>query len=104
MNRLAFEMNLYPNCAEEYKRRHDEIWSELSRLLKKAGIKDYVIFLDEETNILFATLKVTHVKDFNMLPALEIMQNWWVYMSDIMETNSDHSPISKNLTELFYLA
>ena len=35
----------------EYKRRHDEIWPELVALLKEAGVSDYSIHLDEETNI-----------------------------------------------------
>ena len=47
-------MKLKPGFKAEYKRRHDEIWPELSALLKEAGISNYTIFLDEETNILFA--------------------------------------------------
>ncbi|MEI6088794.1 MAG: L-rhamnose mutarotase, partial [Bacteroidota bacterium] len=32
-----------------------------------------------------------------------VMQQWWLYMGDIMETNSDHSPVSIPLKEVFYL-
>lgn len=104
MNRIAFKMKLFPGRAGEYKKRHDEIWPELSKLLKRAGVKDYAIYLDEETNILFASLKVVNKKNLDALPALEVMKKWWLFMADIMETNPDNSPVSKDLTEMFYLA
>jgi len=37
------------------------------------------------------------------LPAQAIMQKWWAYMGDIMESNVDHSPVSIPLKEVFYL-
>ena len=40
----------------EYRRRHDEIWPELVALLKEAGVSDYSIHLDRETNTLFGVL------------------------------------------------
>lgn len=46
-------MNLKPGFLEEYKRRRDAIWPELKTLLETSGIRDYSIFMDEETNILF---------------------------------------------------
>ncbi|MEO0831130.1 MAG: L-rhamnose mutarotase, partial [Pseudomonadota bacterium] len=30
MEKFAFKMHLNPGCKDEYKRRHDEIWPELS--------------------------------------------------------------------------
>jgi L-rhamnose mutarotase len=103
MHRLAFKMKLYRGYEAEYKKRHDEIWPELSVLLKDAGISDYVIFLDEETNNLFSVLKVTDKALLDSLPAKALMQKWWAYMSDIMESNADHSPVSVPLKEVFYL-
>ncbi len=37
MKRLAFKMYLNEGQKAEYKKRHDEIWPELHRLLKEAG-------------------------------------------------------------------
>ena len=53
MEQIAFKMLLNSGQAEIYKKRHDEIWDDLVDLLKGAGISDYSIFLDPETNILF---------------------------------------------------
>ncbi|SEO82915.1 L-rhamnose mutarotase [Mucilaginibacter sp. OK283] len=103
MDRVAFKMKLFPGFEQEYKKRHDAIWPELSALLKDTGISDYVIFLDEETNSLIGVLKVADKKLLDNLPAEAVMQKWWAYMGDIMESNPDNSPVSTPLKEVFYL-
>jgi L-rhamnose mutarotase len=103
MKRLAFKMKLNPGCAEEYKKRHDAIWPELKALLKDTGISDYSIFLDEQTNTLFAVQKQSGDSSSQDLGKTEIVRKWWAYMADIMETNSDNSPVSQSLTEVFHL-
>lgn len=100
--KIAFKMKLKPGFAEEYQKRHDAIWPELSKLLKDNGISDYTIFLDEETNTLFAVQQQSGASSQD-LGKTEIVQKWWVYMSDIMETNPDHSPISIPLKKVFHL-
>ncbi len=104
MQRIAFKMKLFPGNADEYKKRHDEIWPELSALLKSTGIAEYSIFLDEETNTLFGFLKAEDAALLDKLPFNPIMQSWWNYMGDIMESNPDRSPVSIPLQEVFYLA
>jgi len=103
MQHVAFKMKLFKGCEEEYKRRHDEIWSELKDLLKQAGIKDYSIFLDEETSDLIGYLTIDDVKKLDELPNEPVMKKWWTYMKDIMETNEDSSPVNIPLKEVFYL-
>ncbi len=97
-------MKLMPGCREEYQKRHDEIWPELATLLTESGISDYSIFLDEETNTLFAVQQQSNVgqssQDLGLHP---IVQRWWAYMADIMETNADRSPVSKSLKLVFHL-
>ena len=56
MEKIAFKMKLFPGMQDEYKKRHDEIWPELSELLTKSGISDYSIFFDEETKIIKWTI------------------------------------------------
>jgi L-rhamnose mutarotase len=103
MQRIAFKMKLFKGCEEEYKRRHDALWPELETLLKDAGIKDYSIFLDEETNALFGYLTINDITQLDELPKHPVMQKWWAYMKDIMETNDDNSPVNISLKEVFYL-
>jgi L-rhamnose mutarotase len=96
-------MQLRKGCETEYKKRHDEIWPSLTALLKSAGISDYSIFLDESTNSLFGVLTIDDSKALDRLPEHPVMQKWWSYMSDIMDTNPDNSPVSIPLKEVFYL-
>ena len=104
MERKAFKMKLKPGFRDEYKKRHDEIWPELKALLKEAGVSDYSIFFDEEADTLFAVQKVDESGAGSQdLGSTEIVQRWWAYMADIMETNHDNSPVSIELPELFYL-
>lgn len=103
MNRVAFKMHLNEGQKEEYRKRHDEIWPELKVLLKDAGISEYSIFLDEETNTLFAFQKVSSEGGSQDLGKTDIVQKWWKYMSDIMKTNADNSPVSVPLEEVFYI-
>lgn len=103
MARIAFKMHLFPGKAEEYRRRHDEIWPELALLLKSTGISDYSIFLDESTHELFGVLHIVDPLALDALPAHPVMQHWWTYMKDIMATREDDSPVSVPLREVFHL-
>ena len=102
--RVAFKMKLKPGCEAEYKKRHDAIWPELSSLLKENGIYDYSIFLDKETNTLFAVQNNNGIQGSQDLGKHPIVKKWWAYMADIMETNADQSPVTIPLSEVFYLA
>lgn len=103
MKKIAFKMKLKPGCKEEYKRRHDEIWPELKELLVNSGVRDYSIFLDEETNTLFAVQKIVGDSSSQDLGSNPLVQKWWKYMSDIMETNPDYSPVSIPLEMVFHM-
>lgn len=103
MKRLAFKMHLNKGQEEEYEKRHNEIWPELKQLLKDAGVSEYSIFLDKETNTLFAFQKLRGESGSQNLGSTEIVQKWWKYMADIMETNPDNSPVTTELEEVFYL-
>lgn len=101
MQEIAFTMKLKKGCEQEYKKRHDEIWEELSIALYKAGIRDYAIYLDENTGTLFAVQGRINEHTVDDLPNLPIMKKWWAFMADIMEANLDNSPVSVVLTCVF---
>lgn len=103
MEKIAFVMQLNPGCEKEYERRHDEIWPELVTELKAAGVEDYSIFLHPETLQLFGVLWRSDEHGMDDLPATGIMQKWWAYMGDIMAHNSDNSPVTRPLTQVFHL-
>ena len=87
----------------EYQRRHDEIWPELSEALTQAGIRDYSIFLDRATGTLFGVQKRLPDHTADTLPELPVMQKWWAYMADLMDTNPDNSPVAVRLERVFHM-
>ena len=103
MVRKAFKMHLHRGFEEEYRKRHDALWPELKKLLKDSGIREYSIFLDESTNILFGVMQVTDAALIEKMPEHPVMKKWWTFMRDIMDTNPDNSPVSVPLAEVFYL-
>ena len=103
MTTHAFRMKLKAGAADEYRRRHDQIWPELARLLHDAGIHDYSIFLDEETLHLFAVLKLRPDHRRESLPQHPVMRRWWDHMADLMETSSDNRPREWPLLPMFHL-
>ncbi|MDP4620382.1 MAG: L-rhamnose mutarotase [Sediminibacterium sp.] len=103
MQQLAFEMKLMKGYEIEYQKRHAEIWPELVDLLKVNGISEYQIYLNEESLSLFGVLKISDAIQLDELPQHPIMKKWWAYMKDIMETNSDNSPVSIPLKNVFIL-
>ena len=103
MEKYAFKMRLNHGMRDEYQRRHDEIWPELSALLKEAGVSDYSIHLDEETNILFGVLWRTTPHGMDDLPNHPVMQKWWAYMADIMETHANNEPVATPVVNVFHM-
>ncbi len=103
MKRHAFKMKLRLGFEAEYKKRHDEIWPELAKELRAAGISDYSIFLDEETLTLFAVQKLSDDNTAAKLPNSPIVRKWWNYMAPLMEVQPDNEPVSKPLKEVFHL-
>lgn len=103
METVAFRMNLNPGQAAEYKRRHDGIWPELTHLLLDAGVSDYSIWLDEETNHLFAVVKRTPQHGMDRLPREAGVRKWWDNMADIMAVDPDNTPVQVPLVKMFHL-
>jgi L-rhamnose mutarotase len=103
MEKFAFRMKLNPGMEAEYKKRHDEIWPELVTLLKEAGIRDYSIHLDRETNILFGVLLREDDHKMDSLPEHPVVKKWWAHMADIMATEPDNKPVVLPLETVFHM-
>jgi L-rhamnose mutarotase len=104
MKRNAFKMKLTSGNIDEYKKRHDQIWPELVEDLNRAGISDYSIFYDPETQILFAFQKLSENNTAEKLPQNPVVRKWWDYMNDgIMEYNQKNEPVSVALQEVFHM-
>lgn len=96
-------MHVHPDQQEEYKKRHNPIWSELEAALKDHGVHNYSIFLHPETNQLFAYVEIEDEARWDAIAQTEVCQKWWASMRDLMPSNPDHSPVTQPLKEVFHL-
>jgi len=103
MEKYAFTMQLRPGHEAEYKKRHDNIWPELLTSFKQAGISDYSIHLDRQTGKLFALLTRDASHRMDELPLDPLVQRWWSYLADIIETEDDNAPVIMELEQMFYM-
>ena len=103
MLRKAFLMTLKPGRREEYERRHNPVWAELEQVLRSHGVRNYSIFHEPGSDRLFAYAEVESEELWRRIASTEVCRRCWAYMKEMMSTNPDDSPVSKNLDEVFHL-
>lgn len=103
MIRKAFLMSVNADAHAEYERRHRPIWRELEDILREHGVGNYSIFLDAATNQLFGYAEIESEDRWAAIANTEICRRWWKYMREVMPSNADDSPVSRELREVFHL-
>jgi len=66
-------------------------------------VHNYSIFLDEKTNQLFGYVEIEDQEKWNRIAETQICRKWWKFMKDIMPSNPDNSPKSKELKQVFHI-
>ena len=104
MIRRSFRMTLKEGKIEEYKKKHDEIWPEISEVLSSAGVTNYSIYYDSKDNTLIEYMELKDNNSFDEIEDLEVIKKWNVYMSNLLVTKSstNPSPIVRELREVFH--
>jgi L-rhamnose mutarotase len=103
MLRKAFRMSVAAGQEAEYERRHRPIWRELEETLVAHGVRDYSIFLDPATRDLFGYAEIESEERWNAIAATDVCRRWWRHMREIMPSNPDDSPVSRELREVFHM-
>jgi L-rhamnose mutarotase len=100
--RKAFRMEVDRGQQAEYARRHRHIWPELERVLSQHGVRTYSIYLDPSNGDLFGYLECDSEASWNAIAQTDVCQRWWRFMREIMPSNDDDSPVSRDLDEVFH--
>lgn len=103
MIRKAFRMAVHPDQHTEYARRHQPIWRELEEVLVAHGVSTYSIFLDETTSDLFAYVEIEDEVRWTAIADTDVCRRWWRFMREVMPTDPDDSPVSRQLHEVFHI-
>jgi len=96
-------MSVHAGQHAEYERRHRPIWQELEETLIAHGVRTYSIYLDAETNDLFGYAEIEDETRWAAIAETDVCRHWWQYMRDLMPTNPDASPVSRELREVFHI-
>ena len=86
---------------EEYKKRHDEIWPEMTAVLDAAGIHNYTIWnVGEE---LFGYYEVDDMETSNKVQRESpVVDRWNIYMQDVIEVKIDPGAGTIPMLELMF--
>lgn len=89
MEKYAWRARIVDGDAEEYKRRHSEIWPEMLEVLKEAGIVNYTIWLSG--NELFGYYECEKGIQYAAKVQAEspTVKKWDEYMKDILIMEKD---------------
>jgi len=103
MIRKAFRMSVNEGRHDEYERRHNPIWRELEDTLVAHGVLSYSIFLDPATGDLFAFAEIESEERWAAIAGTDVCRRWWRHMRELMPSNADDSPVSRELKEVFHI-
>lgn len=105
MARAAFMFRIKPELKDEYKKVHDEVWPELVKAIRDAGIKNYSIYFRKD-GTLFANLEVNDFdKAMFELGKTDINTKWQKYMDKyfVKENKNILGPEIEMLEEIFHM-
>ena len=100
--RYAWKGYVMPGKLAEYKRRHDEIWPEMTEVLNQAGVRNYTIW--NLRNELFGYYECDDL-DYALKVQAEspIVARWNVSMEGIMVMDCDPETGEQNLPVQVFL-
>lgn len=84
-------------------RRHRPIWPELESVLLAHGVGTYSIFFDAETRQLFAYVEFEDQARWDAVASTDVCRRWWTHMRELMPSNPNDSPVSRELPEVFHI-
>ena len=89
MEHMAWKGRIKPGCKAEYQRRHAEIWPEMVKVLKEAGICNYSIFYCKDELFGYYECEKGVAYAEKVQAESPIVDRWNEYMKDILELEMD---------------
>lgn len=102
MQKYAWRAKVVKGKEKEYAKRHAEIWEEMKETLKKAGIKNYSIWLSGED--LFGYYECENGIEYaaKVQSESEVVKRWNEYMKDVLIMPADEETGAQpHLTQVF---
>lgn len=103
MERFAWKATVLPGKLDEYIRRHDEIWPEMTKVLDEAGVHNYTIW--QVGDELFGYYEAEQGIEFaaRVQAQSAVVDRWNEYMKDVMVMDIDPATgTSYQLRQVFF--
>jgi len=88
MERFVWKAKVLPGMLDEYIRRHDEIWPEMTEVLNRAGVRNYTIW-----NTADELIGYYECDDIGYASRVQsespVVDRWNLYMKDVMVMEFD---------------
>lgn len=99
--RYAFHLTIRQGMEDEYDRRHGNVWNDMRKMLKDAGIYNYSIFRDG-THV-FGHWECSDLgRTLAFVNSSEVNARWQEYMNDVIITSASERT-SEGMREVFRL-
>lgn len=105
MERVCFSLQVRPDCLDEYKRRHQNVWQEMREALSSAGWHNYSLFLRDD-GLLIGYLTTPNFQEaLAKMAALEVNERWQKEMKPFFVGLSGRpDQVMRRLEEVFHLS
>ena len=97
---IAFVLTVRPGMIDEYRRRHAEIWPEMTQALRDLGVMRYEIYLCEDTRQIFGLQ--WRRPGTPLVPEPPVIRRWRAYMADVLEMDGA-APLRATIERVFLL-
>ena len=105
MERYAWKAAIADGMQDEYRRRHDEIWPEMAAELRRAGVRNYSIWMCGNEVFGYYECARGRASAAAAQARSDVVRRWNEYMSDILIFERDPATGERrSLAEVFYLA
>lgn len=105
MTRVGSIFKIKPELKAEYKKAHDEIWPELAKAIKDAGISNYSIYFRKDGTLFSYMETDNYEKGMTKLGKTDVNTRWQKHMEKyfVKEDKFILGPEIEMLEEVFHL-
>jgi L-rhamnose mutarotase len=105
MKRFGQVIGVDPQCFEEYKKYHAQVWPEILAMIHDCNIRNYSIFhKDDQLFAYFEYVGTDFAADMAKMAADSKTQEWWSVMEPMQRPVSTRAPGEwwANMEEVFH--
>ncbi len=104
MERVCFSLQVRPDCLEEYKKRHKNVWLEMREALSSTGWHSYSLFLRDDGLLVGYLMTPSFQHALEGMAALEVNERWQREMKPFfVELEGKPDQGMMRLEEVFHL-